>query len=178
MMPTAQKKAIELGFEPYRLTLDLRAEASQAGIVLSSIALTVEETGQPFEPPCALFSAGELMVTVGEEQGVGGRNQEFALAAALTIAGSENIVVGAVDSDGSDGPSAQFVEGGKSYPTLAGGIVDGTTLVRAESKGIDIHRALRRHDSTPMLCKTGDGIIATPNISMNDLDVILISGRS
>jgi len=178
MMPTAQKKAAALGFEPHRLTHDLRAEASQAGVVLSSIALNVEKTGQPFEPPCALFSAGELVVTVGAEKGVGGRNQEFALAAALTIAGSENIVVGAVDSDGSDGPSTQFIEGGESCPTLAGGIVDGMTAARAESRGVDIHRALGLHDATPALCRIGEGVIATPNISMNDLDVILVSSRS
>lgn len=50
------------------------------------------------------MSSGENVVTVGKESGVGGRNQEYCIAAAIRIAGSENIVVGAVDTDGTDGP--------------------------------------------------------------------------
>ena len=66
--------------------------------------------GEPFKAPIVLMSSGENVVTVGGETGIGGRNQEYATAAALRIAGSEKIVIGAVDTDGTDGP------GGFEYP--------------------------------------------------------------
>jgi glycerate 2-kinase len=177
MLPLAQKRAAELGIRPITLATGLRSEASQAGNVIATIALTIEAAAQPFEPPCALFSVGELVVTVGQSSGVGGRNQEFALSAALTIAGSEHIVVGAVDSDGTDGPSTQFLENCEGVQALAGGLVDGGTAARAESMGIDILGELRRHNVTPALCKLEDGLVVSQSISLNDLDVLLITAR-
>jgi glycerate-2-kinase len=178
MIPAAAKKAAELGFVPHTLVTFLRVEASQAGRVFAQMAQEIETSGEPFEPPCALISGGELLVTVGEERGVGGRNQEYALAAALDIAESGNVVVGSVDSDGTDGPGTQFVAGRDEIPCLAGGIVDGETVRRAEALDVDIVGALKRHDTTPALWQLGSGIAATPNISINDLRVTLVLGRS
>ena len=67
MIPTAQKKAAELGFTPLWLALDLRAEAKDAAMTLASVAKSIETLGQPVEPPCALFSTGEILVTVGQD---------------------------------------------------------------------------------------------------------------
>ncbi|MBN1401697.1 MAG: DUF4147 domain-containing protein, partial [Anaerolineae bacterium] len=106
--PAPRQKAEALGYRPVMLARELNTEAAQAGAVMATIAQTIERQGQPFEPPVALFTSGELLVTVGQEMGIGGRNQEYALAAALKIAGSEKIVVGAVDTDGTDGPGAQY----------------------------------------------------------------------
>ena len=108
VIPAVRRKAARLGFKPHLLARFMQAEASQAGFVIADIARTIEREGAPFEPPCALITGGELLVTVGQETGVGGRNQEFALAAALRIAGSERIVVAGVDTDGTDGPGFQF----------------------------------------------------------------------
>jgi len=125
MVPTAMKKAEELGFKPIVLAepvpsearmYGLQAEASQAGLVVAAIAVPLEGTGQPFKPPCALFTTGELLVTVGKERRIGGRNQEFVLSAARRIAGSKNIVMGAVDSDATDGPCTQFFKVGEDIP--------------------------------------------------------------
>ena len=122
-LPAAMKKAEELGFKAIVLADKLiEIEASQAGIYMASIADTIEGRGKPFEPPCALFSSGELVVTVGKEKGIGGRNQEFVLAAALKIAGSENIVVGSVDTDGTDGPGTQFMNEARKSPAWPGGL--------------------------------------------------------
>jgi glycerate 2-kinase len=137
----------------------------------------VVREGQPFEPPCALFSSGELLATVGQEHGTGGRNQEFALAAAMRLEGNRRVVVGAIDSDGTDGPGGQFWEGSDPLPCLAGGLVDGTSAAAARASGVDIHAALRRHDASPALWKMGDGILANHNISLGDLGVFLIAGR-
>ena len=173
MLPTARRVAAELGFTPHVLSTNMSAEASQVGTVVANIALHVEQAREPFQPPCALISGGEMLVTVGEEKGIGGRNQEFALAAALRIAGSDKVVVGSVDSDGTDGPSTQFVTD-CNLPALDGGIVDGQTVRRARELGVDLREELRHHNTSAALCKLGDGVIATPNISMNDLSVVLV----
>jgi glycerate 2-kinase len=175
----AMKKAEELGFKAYLLTDKLiEIEASQAGIYMASMANTIERSGQPFEPPCALFSSGELVVTVGKEKGIGGRNQEFALAAALKIGGSENIVMASVDTDGTDGPGFQFSHETTDIPCLAGGIVDGKTTEEAKDRGVDIIGALRHHDTTHTLWKLQSGVVVSPNISVIDLTVALILGRN
>lgn len=178
MLPTAQKKAAELGFTPHTLATFLQAEASQAGYVIASIATTIERDGVPFEPPCALFTSGELLVTVGGENGIGGRNQEFVLAAALKIAGSKNIVMGGVDTDGTDGPGGHFADDANGVHCLAGGIVDGETVAEARAAGIDLHEVLRKHHTSSALWRLKSGITVTQNISLGDLGVTLIMGRA
>jgi len=178
MVPTAMKKAKELGFKPFVLAEYLAIEASQAGLFVATTSRAVERLGQPVKPPCALFTSGELMVTVGKERGIGGRNQEFALAAAQRIAGSKNVVIGSVDSDGTDGPGTQFAKGYEDIPCLDGGIVDGETMEEAKRAGVNVEEALKTHNSTMALWKLKNGVVATPNISLNDLSVTLIKGRS
>ena len=174
----AMKKAEELGFQAILIADRLiEIEASQAGTYLASIAKTAERRGQPFEPPCALFSSGEMVVTVGQEKGVGGRNQEFALSAALKIAGSRNIVIASLDTDGTDGPGSQFSAHSPDIPCLAGGLVDGRTVESARNLGVDILGELKRHNTSPALWRLNSGILVTPNISLIDLTVALIMGR-
>lgn len=174
----AMAKAGELGFRAMMLADELvEVEARPAGVYMGSIANTVERKGLPLEPPCALFSSGEFVVTVGKEPGIGGRNQEFALAAALRIAGSRNIVIASVDTDGTDGPGFQFSDGSGGIPVLAGGIADGQTVETARNRGVDILEALKQHNTTPALWKLDSGIVVSPNISLLDLTVALILGR-
>ena len=175
MLPSAERRARELGFTPHRLATSIQAEASQAGLMTADIALSVARDGMPFTAPCALISGGELLVTVGKETGIGGRNQEFALAAALRLAGDRRVAVGAVDSDGTDGPGGQFHASGATIPCLAGGVVDGTTARAAELAGVDIQDVLRRHDTTPALWQLGDAILATHSVSLLDLRVALVT---
>jgi glycerate-2-kinase len=119
-----------------------------------------------------------LVVTVGQEKGVGGRNQEFTLSAALKIAGSENIIIASVDTDGTDGPGFQFFDGQADIPCLTGGIVDGQTVASAKKLGVDIVEELKQHNASPALWGLHSGVLATPNISLIDLTVALIMGRS
>jgi glycerate-2-kinase len=178
-LPAAMNKAQELGFKPVLLARELHdIEASQAALYLTAVARTVERTGQPAEPPCALFASGEMVVTVGKHKGIGGRNQEMVLASAMEISGSRNILIGSVDTDGTDGPGDQFVEGYGDIPCLAGGIVDGTTLAESRAAGIDIAEELRRHNTSPPLRKLNSGIVASPNVSLVDLTVALVMGRN
>jgi glycerate-2-kinase len=174
-LPEAMAKAQQLGFKPVIVAerlMDL--EARQVGMFIAEIARTVEGLGQPVAPPCALFTGGEVVTTVGAETGIGGRQQELALSAARRIAGSDRIVIGSVDTDGTDGPGTQFIEGFEGIPCLAGGIVDGGTFESAKKAGIDIIEELKRHNTTPPMIKLHSGIVTTPNISVGNITVTLV----
>ncbi len=176
-LPPAVEKARELGFKPIILAENaMGIEASQLGRYIAAMTRTVERIGQPLEPPCAIFTSGEMIVTVGKEKGIGGRNQEFALAAAPGIADSKNTVIASADTDGTDGPGTQFTEGPAGMPEcFAGGIVDGETMKEAEKAGVNITEELKRHNTSLALWKLKNGIVASPNISLNDLTVALIT---
>jgi glycerate-2-kinase len=179
-LPAAMKKAEELGFKPMVISEDIfTIEARQAGLYMAAICKTIERAGYPFNPPVALFSSGEMLVTVGKETGIGGRNQEFCLSGATSIAGSKNIVFGSVDTDGTDGPGIQYAKGLDDMPEcLAGGIVDGETMEEARRAGVNVLDELKRHNTSPPLWKLGSAVWATPNISVIDLTVGLVMGRS
>jgi glycerate 2-kinase len=108
-----------------------------------------------------LISGGEVTVKV-TNGGIGGRNQQFALACAAKIAG-ENIVVLSAGTDGIDGNSP-----------VAGAVVDGTTMERAQSKGLDIQAALEKFDAHPLFHALGDSIETGPTgNNLRDLRILL-----
>ena len=183
MLPSAKRKAEELGLATHMLfnNYTMKVEASQLGCVVANMALHSEIHGEPFTPPCALISTGEMLVTVGKETGMGGRNQEYILAAALELGPTDHVVMASVDSDGTDGPGHQFVDDADDYakiPVLTGGIVDSSTLQRAREQGIDLAAALKRHDTSPALYALGDAVVAIAGMSMGDLSLRLILDSS
>ncbi|MFH2220336.1 MAG: MOFRL family protein [Pseudomonadota bacterium] len=96
--------------------------------------------------------------------GAGGRNQEFALAAAIDITGEENVVVLCGGTDGTDGPT-----------DAAGAFADTTTLTRAEAIGLDAHHFLANNDSYHFFQKLGDLLITGPtNTNVMDLRIVLV----
>jgi hydroxypyruvate reductase len=108
-----------------------------------------------------LLSGGEVTVRV-ENGGIGGRNQQFALHCATKIAG-ENICVLSAGSDGIDGNSL-----------AAGAIVDGTTVDRAKSRGLDVFNHLARFDAEPLFQSLGDAIVTGPTgNNLRDLRILL-----
>jgi glycerate 2-kinase len=120
----------------------------------------VRELRKQFSPVC-LISGGEVTVKV-ENPGVGGRNQQFALACAHKIAG-ENITVLSAGTDGVDGNSP-----------AAGAVVDGGTVERARSLGLDPHQALERFDAYPLFKVLGDAIETGPTgNNLRDLRILL-----
>lgn len=170
--PAVKKRAAELGYPCLMLSEYMEAEAREAGAVNASLALTAERLGEPFKAPIVLMTSGENVVTVGKETGVGGRNQEYCMAAALRIAGSEKIVFGAVDTDGTDGPGGLKLPGAPEC--LAGAVVDGETLMEAKVAGIDLWQALKTHGTSEPLWQLGCGVEAEHCVSALDLGVILI----
>jgi len=166
MLGAACARARELGVDGRILSTSLNdVEAKPAGEVLGEIADEVETFRRPFAPPCALICGGETVVAVGAETGVGGRNQEFVLAASARIAGSNSIVVGSVDSDGTDGPTK-----------IAGGIVDGETTSRVKAAGFELADELRHHNTSPVLEALGDTVVTgNTGTNLRDLRVVYIA---
>jgi glycerate 2-kinase len=120
----------------------------------------VRELRKQFSPVC-LISGGEVTVKV-TNGGVGGRNQQFALACASRIAG-ENITVLSAGTDGVDGNSS-----------AAGAVVDGTTLERARGRGLDTRVALDKFDAYPLFKALGDAIETGPTgNNLRDLRILL-----
>ena len=113
-----------------------------------------------FSPVC-LISGGEVTVKV-TNGGVGGRNQQFALACAEKIAG-ENITVLSAGTDGVDGNSS-----------AAGAVMDGTTMDRARGQGVDARAALGEFDAYPLFKALGDSIETGPTgNNLRDLRILL-----
>jgi glycerate-2-kinase len=127
-------------------------------------ARTFVDGGSDFEPPCALIAGGETTVTIRGQCGEGGSNQEFALSAALAIAGRPDVVVASVDTDGTDGPT-----------TACGGLVDGGTVMRAKAAGLDARECLRTHSALKALQSSGDLVITGhTGTNVNDLKLLLL----
>ena len=170
--PTVRRRAAELGVKCVMLSEYMQAEAREAGFSDAGIALCSVRSGEPFKAPVVLMSSGENVVTVGKESGIGGRNQEYCIAAATRIAGSKSIVFGAVDTDGTDGP------GGFKYPgapqCLAGAVVDGYTVEQARNAGIDLFEALKTHGTSEPMWKLNCGVDAESNVSALDIRIIYI----
>ena len=172
--PAVRKKAAELGLKCIMLSEYMEAEAREAGFVDANMALCCERMDEPFKTPIVLMSSGENIVTVGSETGIGGRNQEYCTAAALKIAGSKRIVMGAVDTDGTDGPGGFCFE--CAPKCLAGAVVDGYTADEAKNSGINLWNGLKTHGTSEPLWRLGSAVAARENVSALDLRIILIQG--
>ena len=154
----AAKKCEEMGYTPVLLTDRLCCEARHAGSFLASIA----GTHQAVDKPVAYIAGGETVVRL-TGKGMGGRNQELALAAAPGLDGL-NAAVFSVGSDGTDGPT-----------DAAGGYVDGQTMASFREQGVDVFAVLQDNDAYHALEKSG-GLIFTgaTGTNVNDVAVLLI----
>ena len=148
----------KLGYEPILLTDQLCCEAREAGSFLGSIVRTHTGHGKKL----AYIAGGETVVHL-TGRGLGGRNQELALAAAPAIAG-RNAAVFSVGSDGTDGPT-----------DAAGGYVDGETLAALAAKGWNVFDTLQHNDAYHAL-RAVEGLIMTgaTGTNVNDVAVALL----
>jgi glycerate 2-kinase len=151
-----------LGYQSLLLTTFVEGEAREVAKVAAALGKGLRYQGRPFSPPACLVWGGETTVTVRGE-GKGGRNQELALAAALAMAGIENVAIMALATDGTDGPT-----------DAAGAVVDGTSIQRARDAGWDPQHALVENNAYPLLSATGDLLRLGPTgTNVNDLLVVL-----
>jgi hydroxypyruvate reductase len=159
----AAAKAKELGYRTLVLSTFIEGETKDVARMHAAIAKEILTSGRPLKPPCCLISGGETTVTIRGD-GLGGRNQEFALAAAIDIAGLDNVLVLSGGTDGSDGPT-----------DAAGAIADSTTLTRAAKTGQDAKASLARNDSYHFFDSLGDLLKTGPtNTNVMDVRILLI----
>ena len=156
----AAKECGALGYESVMLTDQLCCEAREAGSFLASILKSHAGQGRKL----AFLAGGETVVHL-TGKGLGGRNQELALAAAPGIAGLDAAVF-SVGSDGTDGPT-----------DAAGGYVDGESAVALAAKGLDVFEMLQENDAYHAL-KAVDGLLVTgpTGTNVNDVAVALLHG--
>jgi len=157
-LEAAAAKAKGLGYRTLILASTIEGETLDVARTHAAIARQIRVYGQPLKPPACVISGGETTVTIRGE-GKGGRNQEFALAAAIDIAGLKNTLVLSVGTDGTDGPT-----------DAAGAIADGETCNRST---VDAAQALAQNDSWPFFEKLGD-LIVTGSTGTNVMDLHLI----
>ena len=151
----------KLGYKPVVLTDCLCCQAKEAGSFLASIVKSHAGSGEQL----AFIAGGETVVKL-TGKGLGGRNQEIALAAAAGISGIVNAAVFSVGSDGTDGPT-----------DAAGGYVDGDTVSELRKQGLNVDAVLQNNDAYHALEKTG-GLIITgaTGTNVNDVAVALLRG--
>lgn len=167
----AAQEAQRLGFDTLLLSTFVEGEAREVAKVVGGLAKglvrgeAMHPAGRPLSQPACLVLGGETTVTLRGD-GKGGRNQELALAAALSLAGWEGVLIASLATDGTDGPT-----------DAAGAFADGSTAERAAQLGLDAEAYLNRNDSYHFFQKLGDLLITGPtNTNVNDL-ILVFAGN-
>jgi hydroxypyruvate reductase len=160
-LEAAKAEAHRLGFQAMILSSFIEGETREIARMHAALALEVRASGNPLQPPVCLITGGETTVTL-KGTGKGGRNQEFALAAALDIAGLPDVVVLSAGTDGTDGPT-----------DAAGALADGDTVSRAIGLGLAPRVALDGNDAYPFFHRLGDLVMTGPTRT-NVMDVRLV----
>jgi hydroxypyruvate reductase len=161
-LAAGQARAQALGYRTHLLSSAIEGESRSVAVSLIGDLKVMLRHRPSVDQPVCLISGGETTVTIHGD-GLGGRNQELALAAAIAAAGLENVVVLSAGTDGTDGPTE-----------AAGGIIDGATVSRGAALGLDASEFLARNDSYHFLRATGDLLITGPTFTnVMDLQIIL-----
>ncbi len=147
------------GQRPRLLTTSLEGEARFAGMFLGSVLLYATTKRRP----SSYVVGGETTVTVRGD-GRGGRNQEFALGAAMKTDGNLGVAMVALGTDGVDGST-----------DAAGAVIDGSTIRRAESLGLSPEEILRQNDTFRLFEGLGDLVKTGPTgTNVNDIAVAAV----
>jgi hydroxypyruvate reductase len=164
-MVAAAQEAGRLGYHPIILSAKVEGEAREVAKVQAAIAKEVVDSGNPVSPPACVLFGGETTVTL-QGAGKGGRNQEYALAAAQALEGYDHIVMLSGGTDGTDGPT-----------DAAGAIADGSTITRARAKALNPGEFLKENDSYHFFKQLDDLVITGPTrTNVMDIYMFLVSG--
>jgi glycerate 2-kinase len=159
----AARQARALGFRTMILSTFVQGEAREVARVHAAIVREIRASGQPLRTPACVISGGETIVTM-RGRGLGGRNQEFALAAAMDIAGLEDVAILSGGTDGTDGPT-----------DAAGAIADGTTIEQATAQGLGAAAYLANNDSYHFFDALGDLVKTGPTgTNVADVQILLV----
>ena len=151
----AQRASDALGFRPEVYSYDMVGSTHDRASAFASRLLELSGQG-----PVALLAGGETTLEI-KGKGKGGRNQEFALVAAREIEGVKNVAILSAGTDGTDGPT-----------DAAGAFVDGTTVARARSAGLNTDAFLRDNDSYTFFDNLGD-LLRTGPTGTNVMDLVV-----
>ena len=163
----AEHKASRLGYKTLVLSSCIEGETKEVAKVHTAIIKEILRSGNPIAKPACIISGGETTVTI-HGNGLGGRNMEFVLAAAIEINGLDGVIVLSGGTDGTDGPT-----------DAAGAIADGTTYSKAREKGCNAEEYLRNNDSYHFFEATGDLLKTGPTMTnVMDLRIILVADSS
>lgn len=160
-LAAAASACAQYGYQVLLFQPHLTCQAREAGRFFGYLARKASRQGRKL----ALVAGGETVVNLGRHHGLGGRNQEMALAASLVLQGVPGVCFFSLGTDGTDGPT-----------DAAGGMVDGDTVRRiAASDESTAQESLRIHDAYHAL-KAADGLLITgpTGTNVNDVCVALV----
>ncbi len=160
----AAGRARKLGFRTMVLSTFVEGETREVARVHAAIVKEIRSSSRPLRAPACVISGGETTVTIRGD-GLGGRNQEFVLAAAMDLDGVAGVCVLSGGTDGTDGPT-----------DAAGAVADGRTLERARALGLDAAACLARNDSYHFFEPLGDLLKTGPtNTNVMDVRILLVA---
>jgi glycerate 2-kinase len=164
-LEAAGEEAERMGYRTLILSSMVEGETKEVALVHTAIAKEILKSGRPLSPPTCIISGGETTVTI-RGKGMGGRNQEFCLAAAMDLIDlAPRVVILSGGTDGNDGPTP-----------AAGAIVDPLTVKRGEEMGMSAPDYLDNNDSYHFFEKI-DGLLMTGPTKTNVMDVRIILVR-
>jgi hydroxypyruvate reductase len=155
----AAEKATSLGYTVEVFSSCLEGESREVACDFVQRACELQRD-QEFAKPLCLLAGGETTVTL-KGNGLGGRNQEFALSAAIALDSIEGITVLSCGTDGTDGPT-----------DAAGAVADGATCKRARDFSLNAADCLERNDSYHFFKALGDLVITGPTLT-NVMDIVV-----
>lgn len=159
----AYSKLQNEGVNTLFLTSYLEGEARHVGKMFAAMICEIATSGKPIPKPAGIVTGGETTVTVSGN-GIGGRNQEICLGAALKINHMDGAVVASISTDGVDGPT-----------DAAGAIADGKTVLHAQKLNLNAEQFLLDNDSYTFFSKLNDLIFTGPTgTNVNDVSVIVV----
>jgi glycerate 2-kinase len=157
-LDAARSIASDTGYEILSLSSRLRGEAREVAKTLVAIGEEIAVTGNPVEPPVVVLGGGECTVSITEDRGQGGPNQELILSGALEL--EDNMVLAAVDTDGEDGSA-----------DVAGAITDAEMVT---DTGL-AREHLNENDAGTYLSERGAMIETGPTgTNVNDIVVLVV----
>ena len=164
ILEKGRERGEALGIPTRIMSSRLRGEAREVAKAILAIGEEIATTGQPFAPPVCLLFGGETTVTL-KGDGMGGRNQEMALAVLREFQGNPRFLFLSAGTDGIDGHS-----------DAAGALVDHTSWEKAKELGLRIDDYLARNDSYHFFRETGDLIMTGPTgTNVMDMTALLIT---
>ncbi len=162
-MAGAARAARALGYDVEVIAQPTSGEARIAGRAFAEAALRLRSGDRAL----CVIGSGETTVRV-TGAGLGGRNQEFALAAVPVLAGAGDVALASAGTDGIDGPT-----------DAAGALIDGSSAARAAAAGVDPLAALADNASYGVFGAIGDLIVWGPTgTNVGDVHVMLIGGAA